>query len=96
VLVVRPETIALTAVAPADAGRPVLRGRVKSSAFLGVMARYWVEALGMEWVVDHPAPGQTMFTGDVYLALSPERTHVLPADRASTPVEGERAGDTVS
>jgi ABC-type Fe3+/spermidine/putrescine transport system ATPase subunit len=76
-LVVRPETIALTADPMADAGRPVLRGRVKTAAFLGGLARYWVEAVGMEWIVDHPAPGERMFAGEVYLALSPERMHVL-------------------
>jgi ABC-type Fe3+/spermidine/putrescine transport system ATPase subunit len=92
-LVVRPETITLTTAPPADADRPVLRGRVKTSAFLGVMARYWVDALGMEWVVDHPAPGQATFSGEVALVLAPERTHVLPADGFA---EGERAARTVS
>jgi ABC-type Fe3+/spermidine/putrescine transport system ATPase subunit len=76
-LVVRPETVTLAAQPPSDAGRPVIRGRVKTSAFLGGLARYWVEAMGMEWVVDQAAPGEAMFSGDVYLSLSPERTHVL-------------------
>ncbi len=81
-LVVRPETINLTATPPPPAAnRPVLRGRVKTGAFLGIMARYWVEALGMEWIVDQPAPGEGMFAGEVYLMLTPDRMHVL-ADSA--------------
>jgi hypothetical protein len=42
------------------------------------LARYWVEAMGMEWMVDQPAPGERMFEGEVYLLLSPDRMHVLP------------------
>jgi ABC-type Fe3+/spermidine/putrescine transport system ATPase subunit len=95
-LVVRPETITLTATPPQDAGRPVLRGRIKTSAFLGVMARYWVEALGMEWIIDQPAPGEGMFGGEVSLVLSPDRMHVLSADRATASEEGEPPGRTVS
>ncbi len=76
-LVIRPETITLTAQPSSDPTRPVLRGRVKMSAFLGGLARYWVDALGMEWVVDQPAPGDRMFSGEVFLALAPDRTHVL-------------------
>jgi len=95
-LVVRPETIILTATPPQDAGRPVLRGRIKSSAFLGVMARYWVEALGMEWIIDQPAPGEGMFSGEVSLVLSPDRMHILSADRATASAEGEPPSRTVS
>jgi ABC-type Fe3+/spermidine/putrescine transport system ATPase subunit len=96
-LVVRPETLALTATPPPpDANRPVLRGRVKTSAFLGVIARYWVEALGMEWIVDQPAPGEGMFSGEVSLVLSPDRMHVLSADRATASEQGEPPGRTVS
>jgi ABC-type Fe3+/spermidine/putrescine transport system ATPase subunit len=76
-LVIRPETITLAAAPPTEAGRPFLRGRVKTAAFLGGLARYWVQAMDMEWVVDQAAPGERMFTGEVYLALAPERMHVL-------------------
>jgi len=75
-LVVRPETVTLSAPPP-DAQRPVLRGRVKASAFLGGIARYWVDVMGMEWVVDQAAPGEVAFTGEVYLTLALERMHVL-------------------
>ena len=87
-LVVRPETISLSAQAARDDGRPVVRGRVKTSAFLGGLARYWVDALGMEWIVDQPAPGERMFAGDVFLVLSPDRMHVL-ADHVTPDQEGQ-------
>ncbi len=83
-LVLRPETIDLTEHVPAGAGRPVLRGRVKTSAFLGTLARYWVDVLGAEWIVDQPAPGDRMLDGDVFLTLTPDRTHVLPDRPADT------------
>ena len=83
-LVVRPETIGLAERPPAEAGRPVLRGRVKTSAFLGTLARYWVDVLGAEWIVDQPAPGDRMFDGDVFLTLTPDRTQVLPDRPADT------------
>ncbi len=76
-LVVRPETIRLVDAMPPNRGAPALRGRVKNSAFLGGLARYWVEALGMEWIVDEAAPGERMFAGEVTLVLAPERMHVL-------------------
>ncbi|MDR7544803.1 MAG: ABC transporter ATP-binding protein [Armatimonadota bacterium] len=76
-LVVRPETVTLSSSPSAVSGRPALRGRVKTSAFLGGLARYWVETMGMEWIVDQPAPGERMFDGEVYLALAPEHMHVL-------------------
>jgi ABC-type Fe3+/spermidine/putrescine transport system ATPase subunit len=77
-LVVRPETIGLAERPPAEGGRPVLRGRVKTSGFLGTLARYWVDVMGAEWIVDQPAPGERMFAGEVFLTLAPDRTHVLP------------------
>jgi ABC-type Fe3+/spermidine/putrescine transport system ATPase subunit len=76
-LVVRPEAVALSAARPAPDGRPALRGRVKTSAFLGGLARYWIEAMGTEWIVDVAAPGERLFTGEVHLALAPDRVHVL-------------------
>ncbi len=83
-LVVRPETIVLMAEPPSAGVRPALRGRIKTSAFLGGLARYWVEAMNMEWVVDQPAPGERMFTGEVYLTLAPERMHVLHDHEGTT------------
>jgi ABC-type Fe3+/spermidine/putrescine transport system ATPase subunit len=91
-LVIRPETIALATAPPTEGGRPFLRGRIKTSAFLGGLARYWVETMNVEWVVDQPAPGERMFSGEVYLVLAPERTHVLQ-DHEGTTVGGARERD---
>ncbi|MDR7420034.1 MAG: ABC transporter ATP-binding protein [Armatimonadota bacterium] len=89
-LVVRPETVTLSETPPGDGQRVVLRGRVKASAFLGGIARYWVDALGMEWIVDQAAPGERMFAGDVSLMLAPERMHVLRGHDDRTEVAGPR------
>jgi ABC-type Fe3+/spermidine/putrescine transport system ATPase subunit len=78
-LVVRPENIALAAPGAIPAERPALRGQVTTIAFLGSLARYWVRALDMEWIVDQPSPGEEVFAGEVSLLLSPDRVHVLPA-----------------
>jgi ABC-type Fe3+/spermidine/putrescine transport system ATPase subunit len=86
-LVVRPETMTLCEAPPGD-GRPTLRGRVKNMAFLGGLARYWVDALGMEWIVDQPAPGERQFAGEVFLALSQEQMHVLQGRQERTEGEG--------
>ncbi|MDR7482016.1 MAG: TOBE domain-containing protein [Armatimonadota bacterium] len=58
----------------------MLRGRVRAAAFLGALARYWIDAAGMEWIVDQPAPGERRYEGEVYLVLDPERTHVLAGE----------------
>jgi ABC-type Fe3+/spermidine/putrescine transport system ATPase subunit len=78
-LVVRPETIALANPGSAPAGAPALHGQVATSAFLGSVARYWVRALDMDWIVDQPSPGERVFAGEVLLLLNPDRVHVLPA-----------------
>ncbi|MGH2454030.1 MAG: ABC transporter ATP-binding protein [bacterium] len=75
-LLVRPEMIRLV---PAGSARVenLLRGRVTTMAFLGSLARYWVQADGAEWVVDVPAPGHEVLRGDVGLLLPRDRLHVL-------------------
>jgi hypothetical protein len=35
----------------------------------------------MEWIADQAAPGEQMFTGEVTMALAPERMHVLYGQR---------------
>jgi ABC-type Fe3+/spermidine/putrescine transport system ATPase subunit len=87
-LVIRPETIRLARGPLPDANRPALRGHIKTRAFLGGLARYWVEAIGLEWVVDQPAPGEQMFAGEVYLTLTPERMHLLHDHERPTEHEG--------
>ncbi len=75
-LLVRPEMIRL--VPPGSARvENLLRGRVATMAFLGSLARYWVEADGTEWVVDVPAPGHEVLRGEVALLLPRDRLHVL-------------------
>ncbi len=75
-LLVRPEMIRLV---PAGSARVenLLRGRVATMAFLGSLARYWIQADGAEWVVDVPAPGHEVLRGDVGLLLPRDRLHVL-------------------
>jgi ABC-type Fe3+/spermidine/putrescine transport system ATPase subunit len=91
-LVVRPEAVALSAAPPVEAGRPTFRGRVKTTAFLGGVARYWIEALGIEWVVDVAAPGERMYAGEVWLVLAPDRVHVLGDEGKAAPApNGEPA-----
>jgi ABC-type Fe3+/spermidine/putrescine transport system ATPase subunit len=87
-LVVRPETMALFDSPPVGGDRPVLRGRVKNMAFLGGLVRYWIDAAGMEWVVDQPAPGERTFAGEVFLVLSQEQMHVLQGADERTEREG--------
>ncbi len=87
-LVVRPETVGLAAAPPAP-GLPFLRGNVKNAAFLGGLARYWIEAVGREWIVDHAAPGERLLRGEVYLTLAPERMHVLYEHEVTRDREGQ-------
>jgi ABC-type Fe3+/spermidine/putrescine transport system ATPase subunit len=72
VLCVRPETVRLSA--EGESGIP---GRVKRSAFLGEVRRYWVEASGREWIVDQPDPGEVELSGEVRLLVDLERAHAL-------------------
>jgi len=72
VLCVRPETIRLSADSAAG-----IRGRVKRSAFLGEVRRYWVDASGREWIVDQPDPGEAELKGEVGLLVDLERAHAL-------------------
>jgi ABC-type Fe3+/spermidine/putrescine transport system ATPase subunit len=84
-LVVRPETITLAPARDGLPDRPRLRGQVTTSAFLGATARYWVQAHGMEWIVDQPSPGERVLAGEVTMLLAPDRVHVLPGG------QGQRA-----
>jgi hypothetical protein len=57
----------------------VLRGRITAVSFLGTLARYWVDAGGTGWIVDVPAPGETVLAGEAYLQLPREQIHILEA-----------------
>jgi hypothetical protein len=42
--------------------------------------RYWVQASGVEWIVDQSDPGgDSAFDGEVVLTIKPERVHVIAA-----------------
>lgn len=74
----RPECVdILNEEAPGSDGN-LLRGTVRSRAFLGRLVRYWVEAPGTEILVDVPDPGtRGMFEGDVYLCIRKGRIRVV-------------------
>src|SRR5437667_316140 len=79
-LVLRPEAIRLHRLAPhAD---NVLPGQIRTASFLGTLARYWVEAAGLTWIVDVPSPGETVFGGEVFLEIPRDRMHVLRAEES--------------
>ena len=79
-LVLRPEAIRLHRLAP-DADN-VLPGQIRTASFLGTLARYWVEAAGLTWIVDVPSPGETVFGGEVFLEIPRDRMHVLRAEES--------------
>ncbi|MCO5090742.1 ABC transporter ATP-binding protein [Bosea sp. (in: a-proteobacteria)] len=77
-LMVRPEAISIVDhAAPGDG--PVLRGRLLQRTFLGSLARYNVETVHGVLIVDDDAFKARDLEGEVTLALSPDRLHLLPA-----------------
>jgi ABC-type Fe3+/spermidine/putrescine transport system ATPase subunit len=86
-LCIRPETIRIS-----RDGAGAVSGDVKRSAFLGGYRRYWVEAAGYEWIVDHPDPGEAELTGHVELRFDPERAHRI-ADAEPRPALVEPSGE---
>jgi ABC-type Fe3+/spermidine/putrescine transport system ATPase subunit len=78
-VVLRPEAIRLHAHAPAGAPN-VLRGRITAMSFLGTLARYWIDAHGLPWIVDVPSPGEGVMRGEVFLEIPRERIHLLAAE----------------
>jgi ABC-type Fe3+/spermidine/putrescine transport system ATPase subunit len=75
-MVLRPEALRLHGSRP-ERGGNVLTGRVRTSSFLGTLARYWIDAEGLSWIVDVPSPGETMLSGQVFVEVPPERIHLL-------------------
>jgi ABC-type Fe3+/spermidine/putrescine transport system ATPase subunit len=79
VVVLRPEAIRLHR--EAIHGPNVVPGRITASSFLGTLARYWVQAGETTWVVDVPAPGDTvLLSGDVFLEIPQDRIHLLQSE----------------
>ncbi len=79
VVVLRPEALHLHR--ERIPGPNVLPGHVTASSFLGTLARYWVDAGGMTWVVDVPAPGETvLLSGDIFLEVPRDGIHLLKSE----------------
>jgi ABC-type Fe3+/spermidine/putrescine transport system ATPase subunit len=76
-LVIRPEAIKFvsTPIESTSAGIP---GRILRRAFLGNMARYWIETPVGEWIVDEPTPDSRMRPDEVRLSFIADRLHALP------------------
>ena len=76
VIVLRPEALHLHR--ERIPGPNVLPGHITTSSFLGTLARYWVDAGGTTWVVDVPAPGETvLLSGDIFLEIPRDGIHLL-------------------
>jgi ABC-type Fe3+/spermidine/putrescine transport system ATPase subunit len=80
-MVLRPEALQLHGSRP-DGGENVLVGRVRTASFLGTLARYWIDAEGLSWIVDVPSPGETMLSGEVFVEVPPARIHLLSESSA--------------
>jgi ABC-type Fe3+/spermidine/putrescine transport system ATPase subunit len=79
-MVLRPEALRLHRIPP-EGGENVLRGRVRTVSFLGTLARYWIDAEGLSWIVDVPSPGETVLHGEVFVEVPKERIHLLSERR---------------
>ncbi len=76
VIVLRPEALHLHR--ERIPGPNVLPGHISTSSFLGTLARYWVDAGGTTWVVDVPAPGETvLLSGEIFLEIPRDGIHLL-------------------
>ena len=80
-MVLRPEALRLHHAQP-ESGENVLRGRVRTASFLGTLARYWIDAEGLSWIVDVPSPGEGLLDGEVFVEVPRERIHLLSEERA--------------
>jgi len=84
-LCVRPENVELLEGMP-EGSANVISGKVRNYIFEGSHLRYWVEALGREWVVDVFDPADKKIRENaILLRLPPGKLHVIP--------EGESPGD---
>jgi len=79
VIVLRPEALHLHR--ERTPGPNVLPGHITTSSFLGTLARYWVDAGGTTWVVDVPAPGETvLLSGDIFLEIPRDGVHLVQSE----------------
>ncbi len=77
-LCIRPESVAIGET-PAPAPYVSIPGVVARRAFLGHIMRYWIKSGEYEWLVDQSDPGSIAhpYDGPVYLAINPDRVHVI-------------------
>jgi len=78
-LVVRPEAIKFVST-PVESSSAGISGRILRRAFLGNMARYWIETPVGEWIVDEPTPDSRMRPDEVRLSFIADRLHALPTN----------------
>ena len=75
-LCIRPEMIEI--VDKKDIRKNVFKGNIVNNIFEGSTVRYWVEALGIQLIVDKYNPGyQTILDGDIFLYFDPEKLHIM-------------------
>ena len=80
VLSVRPEHIRLSAQAPLPSSEhhAVIQGVVSSCLFEGSRARYWLQVMGREVVVDAPDVDEgSELRGEVFLTFDADRVHLM-------------------
>ena len=56
----------------------IFEGKILNYIFEGSYIRYWIEAMGITFVVDQYNPGyQGIREGDVFIYLDSEKIHIL-------------------
>ena len=77
-LCMRPENIEILEGSP-EGRANLIPGQVRNTLFEGSHLRYWVEALGREWVVDVFDPADKKIQeGSILLRLPPGKLHIIP------------------
>lgn len=80
---IRPEAIRLSENMTAPWNGNLLRGTITHSMFLGEKMRYFIrDKIGHEWLADIHDPGQKVYTGNVSMMFTSERTHLVRGEEA--------------
>ena len=75
-LCIRPEMIEISE--KDEGGVNTFKGRILNYIFEGAYIRYWIDSLGLTFVVDQYNPGyQGILDGEVYISLDPQKLHML-------------------
>lgn len=78
ILSIRPESLRLN---PPEGFAFQMKGKVKSSMFLGEKERYFIlDDEGKEWIVDAYDVGQTTYDGEVAFGAAADKIHIIPDD----------------